>query len=67
MSAGLVALIGRGGKYNILVVKPEGKRSPERPKRKDNIEIDFKEGGCGGDILVQLCVWRLLDSRDIKP
>jgi hypothetical protein len=36
--------------YRGLVEKPEGKRSLGRPRRrrKDNIEIDIQEVGCGG-------------------
>jgi hypothetical protein len=35
--------------YSILVVKPEGKRSRGRPRRKweDNIKIDLRETGWG--------------------
>jgi hypothetical protein len=36
--------------YRILVGKPEGKRSLERPRRRweDNIEMDLREIGWGG-------------------
>jgi hypothetical protein len=40
----------RKGLYRVLVVKPEGKRSLVRPRRrwKDNIKMDLQEVGCGG-------------------
>jgi hypothetical protein len=36
--------------YRVLVGKPEGKRSLERPRRRweDNIRMDLQEAGCGG-------------------
>jgi hypothetical protein len=44
--AGNVARIGeKRNAYRILVGKPEGKRRPERPKRRlaNNIKIDIRE------------------------
>jgi hypothetical protein len=40
----------RRGVYRFLVVKPEGKRSLRRPRRRweDNIEMDLQEVECGG-------------------
>jgi hypothetical protein len=37
------------GAYNILVGRPEGRRPPERPRRRweDNILMDLKEIGVG--------------------
>jgi hypothetical protein len=46
--AGHVARIGENGNaYRILVVKPEGKRLPGRPRRRweDNIKMDLREIG----------------------
>jgi hypothetical protein len=39
----------RRGAYRILVVKPEGKRPPGRPRRRweDNIKMHLQEVGCG--------------------
>jgi len=36
------------GVYRILLGEPEGKRPPERPRRKweDNIGMDLQEVGC---------------------
>ena len=47
--AGHIARIGRSA-YRVLAVKPEGKRSLGRPRRrwKDNIKLDIQELGCGG-------------------
>jgi hypothetical protein len=38
------------GVYRVLVGKPEGKRSPVRPRHRweDNIKMDLQEVGCGG-------------------
>jgi hypothetical protein len=47
---GHVARMGeRRGVYRILVVKPEGKRSLRRRRRRweDNIKRDFQDVGCG--------------------
>ena len=35
--------------YRVLVGKPEGKRPPERPRRRweDNIKMNLQEVGCG--------------------
>ena len=49
--AGRVARMGeRRDVYRVLVRKPEGKRSLERPRRRweDNIKMDLQEVGCGG-------------------
>jgi len=37
------------GVYRVLVGKPEGKKTLERPRRRwvDNIRIDLQEVGCG--------------------
>jgi len=37
----------RRGVYRVLVVKPEGKRPPGRPKRRweDNIKVNLQEVG----------------------
>jgi hypothetical protein len=37
-------------KNEVLVVKPEEKRPPGRPRSgcKDNIKVDLQEVGCGG-------------------
>ena len=46
-----VARMGEGrGVYRVLVGKPEGKRTPGRPRRRweDNIKMDLQEVGCGG-------------------
>ena len=42
--------------YRVLVGKPEGKRSLERPRRRweDNIKIDLQGVGCGGMDWVEL-------------
>jgi len=39
----------RRGVYRALVVKPEGKRTPGRPRRRweDNIKMDLQEVGWG--------------------
>jgi len=65
--AGNVARMGeRRGIYRVLVGKPEGKRSPGRPRRRweDNIKIDLKEVGCGGMDWIELALdrdrWRAL-------
>ena len=41
---------GRRGVYRFLVMKPEGKRPPGRPRHRweDNIKMDLKEVGCEG-------------------
>ena len=57
--AGNVARMGeRRGIYRVLVGKPEGKRSPGRPRRRweDNIKIDLKEVGCGGMDWIELAL-----------
>jgi len=40
---------GRRGEHRILVVKPEGKRPPGRPRHgwEDNIKMHLQEVGCG--------------------
>ena len=50
--AGHVARMGEGrGVHRVLVGKPEGKRPLGRPRRRleDNIKMDFREVGGGGD------------------
>jgi hypothetical protein len=39
----------RRGVYGVLMVKPEGKRTLGRPRRRleDNIKMDFQEVVCG--------------------
>jgi len=49
---GASALMGEGrGVHRVLVGKPEGKRPLGRPRRRweDNIKMDFREVGWGGD------------------
>jgi hypothetical protein len=51
--AGHVARMGEGRNvYRVFVVKPEGKRPLERPRRRweDGIKMDLREIGWG-------CVW----------
>jgi len=51
-SAGHVARMGEGrGVYRVLVGKSEGKRPVGRPRRRreDNIKMDLREVGGGGD------------------
>jgi hypothetical protein len=47
--AGHVARMGRSA-YRVLAVKPEGKRSLGRPRRRweDNIKLDIEDVGCSG-------------------
>ena len=55
--AGRVARMGeRRDVYRVLVRKPEGKRSLERPRRRweDNIKMDLQEVGCGGMDWIEL-------------
>jgi len=42
--------------YRVLAGKPEGKRplGRIRPRREDNIKIDFQEVGCGGTDWIEL-------------
>jgi hypothetical protein len=42
--------------YRILVGKPEGRRTLERPRRRwvDNIKMDLQEVGCGGMDWIEL-------------
>ena len=47
---GLIARIGeRRDVYRVVVLKPEGKGPPERPRRRleDNIKMDLQELRCG--------------------
>jgi hypothetical protein len=51
--AGHVARMGEGRNvYRVLVGKPEGKRPPERPRRRwqDGIKMDLREIGWGGGV-----------------
>jgi hypothetical protein len=55
--AGHVARTGEGRNvYRVLVGKPEGKRSLERPRRRweDGIKMDLREIGWGGVEWIQL-------------
>jgi len=56
-----VARMGQGrGVHRVLVGKPEGKRPLRRPRRRweDNIKMDLREMGAGGDWL------ELVQDRD---
>jgi hypothetical protein len=52
--------------YRVLVAKPEGKRPPERPRRRweDGIKMDFREIGWGRVEWINLAQnrdrWRVL-------
>ena len=58
--------IGTGGVYWVLVGKPEGKRTLERPRRRceDNIKMDLQDMGCGSMDWIELAEdrdsWRAL-------
>jgi len=55
--AGHVERMGeRRGVYRVLVGKPEGKRSLERPRRRSegNIKMDLQEVGCGSTDWIKL-------------
>ena len=55
--AGHVVRMGeRRGVYRVLVEKPEGKRTLDRPRRRweDNIKYDLKEVGCRIMELIEL-------------
>jgi hypothetical protein len=63
--AGHVARMGEGRSvYRVLVGRPEGKRPPERPRRRweDNIKMDLRETGINGANWIQLAqdmvLWR---------
>ena len=47
----MVRMCEERGVYRVLVGKPEGKRPLERPRRRweDNIKMDLREVGGGGD------------------
>jgi len=50
IGAGHVARMGEErGVYRVLVGKPEGKKTLDRPRRRwvDNIRMDLQEVGCG--------------------
>jgi hypothetical protein len=68
--AGHVVRMGEGRRvYRVLVGKPEGKRPPERPRRRweDNIKMDLQEVGCGGMDWIGLAQdrdrWRALVNK----
>jgi hypothetical protein len=44
------------GVYRVLVAKPEGKRPPERPRRRweDNIKLELREVGLDGANWIRL-------------
>jgi hypothetical protein len=52
----------RRNAYRILVVKPEGRRPVERPRRRwvDNIKMDLREIGWDGIDLIDLALDRAL-------
>jgi hypothetical protein len=55
--AGHVAcIVEMRGVYRVLVLKPEGKRSLERPRHRweDNLKMDLQEVGCEGTDLIEL-------------
>jgi hypothetical protein len=59
--AGHVACMGEGrNMYRVLVGKPEGKRSLERPRRRweDGIKMDLREIGWGGVEWIHLAQYR---------
>jgi hypothetical protein len=64
--AGHVARMEKRNAYRILVGKPEGKRPPERPKRRcvNNIKIELRETGWDGmdsiDLAQDRDQWRAL-------
>ena len=64
--AGNLVRMGEGrGVHNVLVGKPEGKRSLGRPRRRweDNIKMDLQEVGGGGDwmeLAQDKVMWRAL-------
>jgi len=59
-------MVERRGVYRVLVGKLEGKRPPERPRRRweDNIKMDLQEMGCRGMDWIELAQdmdrWRAL-------
>jgi hypothetical protein len=60
--AGQVARMGEGrGVYRVLVGRPEGKRSLERPRRRweDSIKMDFSEIGIDGVNWIRLAQGRV--------
>jgi hypothetical protein len=77
--AGHVARMGEGRNvYRVLVGKPDGKRPPERPRRRweDGIKMDLREIGCGDVDWIQLAqdrdCWRapvnaVMNLRVLEP
>ena len=66
--AGLVARMGGRGVHRVLVGKPEGKRPLGRPRHRweDNIKMDLREVGVGGDwmeLALDRDRWRALVNK----
>ena len=68
-----MARMGEGrGVHRVLVGKPEGRRSLERPSRRweDNIKMDVQEVGCGDMDWIELAQdrdrWRALVNAVMK-
>jgi hypothetical protein len=72
--AGHVARMGEGRNvYRVLVGKPEGKRTLERPRRRweDGIKMDLREIGWGGVEWIHLAQdrdrWRAVVNAVMNP
>jgi hypothetical protein len=68
MGGAFVAHIGGRGVHRVLVGKPEGKRSLERPRSRweDNVEMDIREIGCWIDLARDRDMWRTLVQAVMK-